>query len=132
MGLKFGLRFASLGFPIPDPIVWLSFVASVTTRIKLGTAMLIVPQRNPVVTAKALATLDDMAGGDRVLAGVRQLPRRLLQPEAVRQLDSHCRRPAAIGQEPRRSAALRARGHRPLSMNTWCPKGGIQDRRDPP
>ena len=41
-----------------------------TTRIKLGTAMLIVPQRNPVVTAKALATLDDMAGGDRVLAGI--------------------------------------------------------------
>ena len=57
-------------FPIPDPIVWLSFVASVTTRIKLGTAILIVPQRNPVVTAKALATLDDMAGGDRVLAGI--------------------------------------------------------------
>jgi probable F420-dependent oxidoreductase len=57
-------------FPIPDPIVWMSFVASVTTRIKLGTAILIVPQRNPVVTAKALATLDDMAGGGRVLAGI--------------------------------------------------------------
>lgn len=57
-------------FPIPDPIVWMSFVASATERIKLGTAILIVPQRNPVVTAKALATLDEMAGGDRVLAGI--------------------------------------------------------------
>lgn len=57
-------------FPIPDPLVWMSFVASATRRIKLGTAILIVPQRNPVVTAKALATLDDMAGGGRVLAGI--------------------------------------------------------------
>jgi probable F420-dependent oxidoreductase len=64
-------RMASVeDFPIPDPIVWMAYVASATTRIKLGTAILIVPQRNPVVTAKALATLDDMAGGDRVLAGI--------------------------------------------------------------
>jgi probable F420-dependent oxidoreductase len=57
-------------FPIPDPLVWMAYVASATSRIKLGTAILIVPQRNPVVTAKALATLDDMAGGDRVLLGI--------------------------------------------------------------
>ena len=48
----------------------MAYVAGATTRIKLGTAILIVPQRNPVVTAKALATLDDMAGGDRVLLGI--------------------------------------------------------------
>jgi len=57
-------------FPIPDPLVWLSFVASATRTIKLGTAILILPQRNPVVTAKAVATLDSMAGGDRVLLGI--------------------------------------------------------------
>ena len=57
-------------FPIPDPLVWMAYVAGATSRIKLGTAILIVPQRNPVVTAKALATLDDMAGGDRVLLGI--------------------------------------------------------------
>jgi probable F420-dependent oxidoreductase len=57
-------------FPIPDPLIWMAFVAGATSRIKLGTAILIVPQRNPVVTAKALATLDDMAGGDRVLLGI--------------------------------------------------------------
>ncbi|MFN0088798.1 MAG: LLM class F420-dependent oxidoreductase [Acidimicrobiales bacterium] len=57
-------------FPIPDPLIWMAYVASATTTIKLGTAILIVPQRNPVVTAKALATLDDMAGGERVLLGI--------------------------------------------------------------
>ena len=57
-------------FPIPDPLIWMAYVAGATSRIKLGTAILIVPQRNPVVTAKALATLDDMAGGDRVLLGI--------------------------------------------------------------
>ncbi len=57
-------------FPIPDPLIWMAFVAAATTTIKVGTAILIVPQRNPVVTAKELATLDDMAGGNRVLLGI--------------------------------------------------------------
>jgi probable F420-dependent oxidoreductase len=57
-------------YPIPDPLIWLAYVASATRTIKLGTAILILPQRNPVVTAKALATLDHMAGGGRVLLGI--------------------------------------------------------------
>jgi len=57
-------------FPIPDPLIWLSYVASATRTIKLGTAILILPQRNPVVTAKAVATLDHLAGGGRVLLGI--------------------------------------------------------------
>src|SRR5262245_66222815 len=57
-------------FPIPDPLIWLAYVASATRTIKLGTAILILPQRNPVVTAKAVATLDHMAGGGRVLLGI--------------------------------------------------------------
>jgi probable F420-dependent oxidoreductase len=57
-------------FPLPDPLIWLAYVASVTRTIKLGTAILILPQRNPVVTAKAVATLDHLAGGDRVLLGI--------------------------------------------------------------
>jgi probable F420-dependent oxidoreductase len=57
-------------FPIPDPLIWLAFVASATQTIKLGTAILILPQRNPVITAKAVATLDHMAGGGRVLLGI--------------------------------------------------------------
>jgi probable F420-dependent oxidoreductase len=57
-------------YPIPDPLIWLAYVASATRTIKLGTAILILPQRNPVITAKAVATLDHMAGGGRVLLGI--------------------------------------------------------------
>src|SRR5436190_8400380 len=57
-------------FPIPDPLIWLAYIASATRTIKLGTAILILPQRNPVITAKAVATLDHLAGGRRVLLGI--------------------------------------------------------------
>src|SRR5260370_34337912 len=50
-------------FPIPDPLIWLAYIASATRTIKLGTAILILPQRNPVVTAKAVATLDHLSSG---------------------------------------------------------------------
>jgi probable F420-dependent oxidoreductase len=53
----------------PDPLVWLAFLAATTTTIKLGTGILILPQRNPVITAKAVATLDHLSGG-RVVLGV--------------------------------------------------------------
>jgi probable F420-dependent oxidoreductase len=52
-----------------DPLMALSYVAARTTRIRLGTSVLIMPYRNPVATAKMLATLDQMSGG-RVIAGV--------------------------------------------------------------
>jgi probable F420-dependent oxidoreductase len=55
--------------PIPDPLVWLSFLASVTTTLQLATGILIQPQRNPVVLAKEVATLDHLSGG-RVQLGV--------------------------------------------------------------
>jgi probable F420-dependent oxidoreductase len=57
-------------FPIPDPLIWLAYIASATRTIKLGTAILILPQRNPIVTAKAVATLDHLGGGGRVLLGI--------------------------------------------------------------
>lgn len=55
--------------PVPDPLIWMAYVAAATTRIKLATGILIVPQRNPVVTAKQVATLDVMSGG-RILLGI--------------------------------------------------------------
>ncbi len=55
--------------PFPDPLVWLAFVARETRRIRLGTGILILPQRNPLVLAKQLATLDVLSGG-RVTLGV--------------------------------------------------------------
>jgi probable F420-dependent oxidoreductase len=53
--------------PIPDPLVWNTWVAAVTSRIALGTAMVILPQRNPVVLAKTLASLDVLSGGRAIL-----------------------------------------------------------------
>ena len=52
-----------------DPLVALSWMAALTGTIELGTNILVLPQRNPVVLAKALATLDSLSGG-RVLLGV--------------------------------------------------------------
>lgn len=52
-----------------DPLMVLSFVAARTSTIKLGTSVLIMPYRNPIVTAKMVATLDQMSGG-RAIAGV--------------------------------------------------------------
>ena len=49
--------------PIPDPLIWLAFLAARTTTIRLATGILILPQRKPVVLAKELATLDHLSGG---------------------------------------------------------------------
>ena len=49
--------------PIPDPLVWLAFAAAAAPTLKLGTCILIVPQRNPLILAKELATLDRLSGG---------------------------------------------------------------------
>jgi probable F420-dependent oxidoreductase len=54
---------------IPDPLIWLAYVAAVAPTLRLGTCILILPQRNPVVLAKELATLDHLSGG-RVELGI--------------------------------------------------------------
>lgn len=48
--------------PIPDPLIWLAFAAAAAPTLRLGTCILIVPQRNPLVLAKELATLDQLSG----------------------------------------------------------------------
>jgi probable F420-dependent oxidoreductase len=55
--------------PIPDPIVALGYAAALTRRLRLGTGIVIVPQRHPVYLAKELATLDVLSRG-RAIAGV--------------------------------------------------------------
>jgi probable F420-dependent oxidoreductase len=47
----------------PDPLMALAFAAGRTRRLKLGTSVLVVPGRNPVVLAKELATLDRLSDG---------------------------------------------------------------------
>ncbi len=56
-------------FPIIDSITTLSAVAARTKTIKLGTGVLVLPLRNPVVAAKALGSLDVISGG-RLILGV--------------------------------------------------------------
>ena len=55
--------------PFPDPLIWLAYVAGTTSTIRLATGILILPQRNPLVLAKELATLDYLSSG-RVTLGV--------------------------------------------------------------
>jgi probable F420-dependent oxidoreductase len=54
---------------IPDPLPWLTWVGAHTTTLKLGTGILILPQRNPVVLAKEAATVDRLTAG-RLLLGI--------------------------------------------------------------
>lgn len=53
--------------PIPDPLIWLTWVAANTRTIKLATGILILPQRNPIVLSKEVATLDVLSGGRAIL-----------------------------------------------------------------
>ena len=54
--------------PYYEPLATLNFLAGCTQRVRLGTHVLIIPYRNPVLTAKILATLDVLSGG-RVILG---------------------------------------------------------------
>jgi probable F420-dependent oxidoreductase len=62
-------------FPLPatsaflEPLTTLALVAGVTERARLGTSILVLPHRHPVLAAKTLATLDHLAEG-RVILGV--------------------------------------------------------------
>ncbi len=52
-----------------DPFIGLSVAAAVTKRVKLGTGICLFPEREPIITAKLIATLDVISGG-RVVLGV--------------------------------------------------------------
>ncbi len=57
------------GTGLLEPFTTLAFLAAVTTTVRLGTAMCLLPQRNPVYSAKEVATVDWLSGG-RVDLGV--------------------------------------------------------------
>jgi probable F420-dependent oxidoreductase len=65
----------SMGFPptmdFLEPLTQLAFIAGVTKRARLGTSVLVLPMRQPVLHAKIMATIDHLSGGRFVLgAGV--------------------------------------------------------------
>lgn len=57
------------GAPVPadtpflDPLIALAYAAACTSRLRLATGVVLLPQRNPVVLAKELASLDVLSGG---------------------------------------------------------------------
>lgn len=55
--------------PWLDPMTTLTFLAGVTRRVKLGISVCVLPYRNPVLNAKATASLDVLSGG-RLILGV--------------------------------------------------------------
>jgi probable F420-dependent oxidoreductase len=59
----------NFGETVFDPLVTLAVVAGATSRVRLGTTVLIVPYRNAVVTAKMISSLDALSGG-RVTVGI--------------------------------------------------------------
>src|SRR4029450_2591091 len=63
-------RFPAAGAPgLREPFTALTYLAAVTERIRLGTGICLVPQRNPVYTAKAVTDVDALSAG-RVDFGV--------------------------------------------------------------
>ena len=56
-------------YPMLDPTAVLAYLAGVTRSLRLGTGIVILPQRNPVVLAKELASVDVLSGG-RLMFGV--------------------------------------------------------------
>jgi probable F420-dependent oxidoreductase len=74
-----------------DPLATLAFLAAATTRVGLGTAVLVLPYRPPLPTAKAIATVQELSGGRlRLGVGVGWM-----QPEF-----------RAVGVDPRRRGAV--------------------------
>lgn len=57
------------GERILDPLITLAYLAAHTTTVRLGTGIIILPQRNPLVLAKELASLDTLSSG-RLIVGV--------------------------------------------------------------
>lgn len=54
-------------FNILEPVTLLSYVAAITTTLRLGTSVILLPLRNPIQLAKAYSTLDVMSGGRAVM-----------------------------------------------------------------
>jgi len=53
--------------PMPDPLIGLAYAAAVTTKLRLATGILILPQRHPIYVAKEVASLDVLSHGRMIL-----------------------------------------------------------------
>ena len=64
-----GRPLAEVYLRFPDPFISLAAVATATTRVRLGTGLCLLTQRDPITTAKEVATLDVLSGGRVRLRG---------------------------------------------------------------
>jgi probable F420-dependent oxidoreductase len=55
--------------PVFEPFTLMGYLAAITDRVRIGLGTLVVPYRNPVETAKMLATADTLSGG-RIILGI--------------------------------------------------------------
>ena len=81
---------SAIGSVFHDAFVILAQAAAVTRRVKLGSTVIVVPYRNPIVTAKMVATLDVLSEG-RVIFGVGA-------GGAPDEFEWACRRPKGAGE----------------------------------
>ena len=58
-----------------EPLTVMALVAGVTSKIRLGTSVLVLPHRHPVLTAKMLATIDHLAPGRVILVRSGTIPK---------------------------------------------------------
>lgn len=56
-------EFPNADKPIPDPLVYFSYLAALTKTLRFGTGISLLPEHSPLVFAKSVATLDHMSGG---------------------------------------------------------------------
>ena len=64
--------------PLLEPLATMGVLVGATQRVKIGTAVLVMPYRNPVLLARMLVTLDVLSGGRTLLgAGVGWLAEEL-------------------------------------------------------
>lgn len=52
---------------VPDPFIRMAAAAVVTERLKVGTCVCLIPEHDPIVLAKTVATLDVISGGRTIL-----------------------------------------------------------------
>jgi Luciferase-like monooxygenase len=110
--------------PVLDPLVHLTYVAAVTETIELGTGIVILPQRNPVVLTKQATSLDLLSGG-RLLLAVGTVYR---EPEmTVVGVASPLRRPWRRPPGRISTAAPRPGGHHRIPRTPRRP-GGVNRR----
>ena len=97
----------------PDPLVALAYAAGRTKKLKLGTSVLVVPGRNPVVLAKELAIArpaerrPPAPGGGPRCAGPGRAPRLRRGPQGTQRVVRRGRRARCAGSGPRTTSTTR-------------------------